>query len=51
MPDLGKYATEVLLAYAATILILAGLVVATWARSRSVRRTLDTAERRGADNG
>ena len=50
MPDLGKYAAEVLAAYGATILLLAGLVWMTWARSRRVRRALEQAmERR--DNG
>jgi len=50
MPDLGKYAAEVLAAYGATILLLAGLVWMTWARSNRVRRALEQAmERR--DNG
>lgn len=49
MPDLGKYAVEVLGAYAVTVLILALLVGASWARSRSMRRALDVAEKGRAD--
>ena len=50
MPELGKYAAEVLAAYGATFLLLAGLVWATWARSIRVRRALEQAlEQR--DNG
>lgn len=50
MPDLGRYAFEVLTAYGATILLLAGLVWATWARSKRVRRALEQATERH-DNG
>ena len=46
MPDLGKYATDVLSAYALTILLLVGLCVLTWLRSRKVRRALEAAEAR-----
>ncbi|MGJ8584836.1 MAG: heme exporter protein CcmD [Marinosulfonomonas sp.] len=46
MPDLGKYAFEVLLAYAATIAILAVLIAATWAQSRSTKAALKAAEAR-----
>jgi heme exporter protein D len=48
-PDLGKYGTEVLSAYGATILLLAGLVWFTWSRSRKMRRELDAAEARITD--
>ncbi|WP_102110033.1 heme exporter protein CcmD [Kandeliimicrobium roseum] len=44
MPDLGKYAGTVLGAYAATLLLLAVLVLLTWARGRAVRRRLEEAE-------
>ena len=49
MPDLGKYAAEVLSAYALTILLIAGLVAATWLRSRRMKRALDQAEARRAN--
>jgi len=49
MPDLGKYGTEVLSAYGATIVLLVGLVWITWLRSRRVRAALDAAERRKSD--
>lgn len=46
MPDLGKYAVEVLSAYALTLLLLAGLVVISWVRSRRMKRALEAAEAR-----
>ncbi len=46
MPDLGKYGTEVLSAYGATIVLLVALVWVTWARSRRVRLELEAAEKR-----
>jgi len=46
MPDLGAYATEILLAYAASLTVLGGLVLWVWARSRRVRRDLRTLETR-----
>ena len=42
---LGKYAVPVLGAYGATILLLVLLALVTWARSRSVRRRLERAEK------
>ena len=49
MPDLGKYAVEVLSAYAATIAILAGLIWMTWSRSVRTRKALEEAEARNAN--
>ena len=49
MPDLGKYAGDVLAAYGLTLLLLGGLVLVTWLRARAVRQTLDQAEARRAD--
>ncbi|MEJ6746716.1 MAG: heme exporter protein CcmD [Yoonia sp.] len=46
MPDLGKYVTEVLLAYGVSIAILATLVAMSWRQSRRVRRDLEAAEAR-----
>jgi heme exporter protein D len=46
MPDLGKYAFEVLSAYAVSILLLAGIVALSVLRARKVRRELDEAEAR-----
>ena len=47
MPDLGRYAAEVLLAYGATALLLGGLVAVTLAQSRAAKRRLG--EREGRD--
>ncbi len=46
MPDLGKYAVEVLLAYGVSIAILVTLVVVSWQQSRRIRRDLEAAEDR-----
>jgi heme exporter protein D len=45
VPDLGKYAFEVLTAYAASIAVLAVLVGASVRRSRKVERALKAVER------
>jgi len=49
MPELGKYAAEVLSAYAATLVLLAAIVALTAWRARVVRRQLDMAEGRRRD--
>ena len=46
MPDLGRYALEVGVAYAGTAILLLGLVATTLIRGRAVRRALDEAEGR-----
>ncbi|MEQ8365391.1 MAG: heme exporter protein CcmD [Roseicyclus sp.] len=46
MPDLGSYATEVLSAYAGTLILLAAIVVASVWKARQVRARLDEAETR-----
>ena len=46
MPDLGKYAVEVLSAYGVSILLLAGIVTVSVVRARRVRRELAEAEAR-----
>jgi heme exporter protein D len=48
MPDLGQYAAEVLSAYAASILLLVAIVIASiWKARRVLRRLTDVEERRG----
>ena len=46
MPDLGKYAGDVLSAYAVSILLIVLLVALSLWRSRRVARALDEEERR-----
>ena len=46
MPDLGTYATEVLLAYAVSLGLIALLILGVWARSRRVKRELAALEAR-----
>ncbi|NBR53356.1 MAG: heme exporter protein CcmD [Rhodobacteraceae bacterium] len=48
MPDLGKYATEVLSAYGVSIVILVVIVWQSFARARKVKAELDRVE---GDNG
>ena len=49
MPELGKYATEVMAAYGASLLMLAGLVLLTLRKGRRARAELAKieAQRRG----
>lgn len=49
MVDLGKYATEVVLAYAGTFVLLAGLLIVSLRGARSAERRLDDAEKRRSD--
>lgn len=52
MPDLGKYAVEVLSAYGVSILLIVALVVASFLKGARVRRQLAEAEaRRGRADG
>ncbi|MEH6675445.1 MAG: heme exporter protein CcmD [Sulfitobacter sp.] len=46
MPDLGKYAAEVLAAYGVSLLLLAGLVVLSLRKGRKARATLAEVEAR-----
>lgn len=46
MPDLGRYAGEVLLAYAGTIVLLALLITGSVWKARRVLRQLRDAENR-----
>jgi heme exporter protein D len=49
MPDLGRYAVEVTLAYIASLGAIALLIGWTWARSRRVARALAQVEARQKD--
>ncbi len=51
MPELGKYAVEVLSAYAASLVLLAALVVLTLRRGRCARAELDAAEQEAGRDG
>ena len=51
MVDLGKYADTVLSAYAASIILLIGLVVVTIWRGRKVRAEMSEIEARVKKNG
>jgi len=51
IPDLGKYATEVLSAYAVSIVLLVVLVAMSLRRAAVVRRKLKETEERQAKNG
>jgi heme exporter protein D len=44
MPDLGRYALEVTMAYGASLTLLTALALWVWARGRAVRRALDEFE-------
>ncbi|MCZ4353773.1 heme exporter protein CcmD [Roseovarius aestuarii] len=51
MPELGKYAVEVLSSYAISIVILCGLCWLSLWRARRVRSELDIVEQRMRDRG
>lgn len=44
MPDLGTYATEVLLSYGVTILLVVGLVWVSWRQAVAAKRRLEALE-------
>ncbi len=46
MPELGKYAVEVSLAYGISLALLLGIVWISVAQSRRAKRDLDAAEER-----
>lgn len=47
MPDLGKYAVEVLSAYGVSLLLLAALIGQSWRRSARMRAALARVEKNG----
>lgn len=50
MPDLGKYATEVLSAYAVSLVLIVVLVLISWRQAQVVRARLREVERRRDQN-
>jgi heme exporter protein D len=44
MPELGKYADTVILAYIVSIILLVGLVVLSWVQNRRAKCLLDAEE-------
>lgn len=46
MPDLGRYAFEVTMAYAVSLGLIAALIALIWARTVRVRRALGDMENR-----
>lgn len=46
IPDLGKYATDVLSAYAIALVLLIGLVALSLRQSAKARKALNDAERK-----
>jgi len=51
MPDLGKYAVEVLSSYGVSLGLLAVLVIASVLRARKVKAQLDEVEARSKRDG
>ena len=51
IPELGKYAEAVLSSYAASIVLLAGLVILSLRNGRRARRALEEIEQRQRRNG
>ncbi len=44
MPDLGKYAGEVLLAYGVSLTLMAVMVLVIWRKSRRAKKALEVVE-------
>lgn len=51
LPDLGKYATTVLSAYGASIILLVGLVLMSVAKGQRARKLMQEVEARDKTNG
>ncbi len=51
MPDLGKYATEVMASYAVSLVLIVALVAVSVWRARSAKAALDAVEARIKRNG
>ncbi|NYS23685.1 heme exporter protein CcmD [Rhodobacteraceae bacterium 2376] len=50
IPELGRYATEVLSAYVVSLALLGGIVAWYWLRARAARSQLDQVEQRQERN-
>ena len=50
MPDLGRYAVEVTLAYGVGLALLTAIVILSVVRARAVARRLDAVEKQRSDN-
>jgi heme exporter protein D len=44
MPDLGKYAADVLAAYGVSLTLLAAIIYLSWRRANKTRKALDEIE-------
>ncbi|SEK17562.1 heme exporter protein CcmD [Pacificibacter marinus] len=51
MPDLGKYASDVLAAYGITFVLLGGLIILSLRKSAKIKKRLKSAEERRKSNG
>lgn len=51
MPELGKYAETVLSAYAASIVLIVGLVAVSIIRSAKIKKQLQDVENKVKNNG
>lgn len=51
MPDLGKYAFEVLSAYGASLVLLAALILLSLRRGQAARAALSEAEKEAGRDG
>lgn len=51
MPDLGKYAFEVLAAYGVSLALIVAIVLASVMRARRVKAELEAVEARRRENG
>ncbi|KJZ20363.1 heme exporter protein CcmD [Loktanella sp. S4079] len=47
MPDLGKYAIEVLSAYGVSLTLLAAIIFASWRRAKRTKADLERIENNG----
>ena len=47
MPDLGKYAFEILMSYGLSLALLAGVIGLSWLQSRRAKAALEDVENNG----
>ena len=46
MPELGKYATEVMSAYGISLVLIVAIIAQSWLRAGKVKKALEEAEAR-----